>query len=376
MRLLICAGGTGGGVYPALVVLQHLDVEGSIDQVLWVGSVNGVEVDLVKREGIRYDVIPAAGVHGVGWRALPGNVWQLGRGFLASRRVLRRFRPEVLFFTGGYVAVPMALAARLSWSRANRPRSVLFVPDIEPGLALKTLARFADRIAVPVEESLAYFLDHPAVSVTGYPVRSSLLSWSVEEARRVFALREDMPTLLVVGGSTGARSINQAVLQALPGLLTDMQVLHLCGQRDWAEVENARAALSPEQAARYRVYPYLHKEMGAALRVADLALSRAGASTLGEFPLFGLPAILVPYPYAWRYQWVNAQYLADRGAAEIVEDADLPTRMPLLVEELMADRGRLNRMSQSMQSLAHPHAGEAIAALLGRPGTAVNTSRM
>ncbi len=363
-------------MYPALVVLQHLDVEGSIDQVLWVGSVNGVEVDLVKREGIRYAAIPAAGVHGVGWRVLPGNMWQLGRGFLASRRVLRRFRPEVLFFTGGYVAVPMALAARLFWSRSTRPRSVLFVPDIEPGLALKTLARFADQIAVPVDESLAYFSDHPAVSVTGYPVRSSLLNWSVEEARRVFALREDMPTLLVVGGSTGARSINRAVLQALPGLLTGMQVLHLSGQRDWAEVENARAALSPEQAARYRVFPYLHKEMGAALRVADLALSRAGASTLGEFPLFGLPAILVPYPYAWRYQWVNAQYLVDRGAAEIVEDADLPTRMPLLVKELIADRGRLNQMSQSMQSLAHPQAGEAIAALLGRPGTAVNTSRM
>src|SRR4030042_417310 len=163
MRLLICAGGTGGGIYPALAVLKQMmsanpesvpgmpaqSREASVNdlQVLWVGGSGGMEEDLVKREGLRFETIPAAGVHGVSWRALPGNLWMLGRGFFSSRRILRKFRPDVLFLTGGYVAVPMALAARLS----KRSKSLLYVPDIAPGLALKTIARFSDCITLTVE---------------------------------------------------------------------------------------------------------------------------------------------------------------------------------------------------------------------------------
>ena len=118
--------------------------------MLWVGGAGGMEADLVKREGVRFEAIPAGQVHGVSLRALPGNLWQLGRGFLAARRILRKFRPDVLLFTGGYLAVPMAFAARL----LRQGKSLLFVPDIEPGWALKTLARFADQIALSVERLL------------------------------------------------------------------------------------------------------------------------------------------------------------------------------------------------------------------------------
>ncbi|MBG7609427.1 MAG: UDP-N-acetylglucosamine--N-acetylmuramyl-(pentapeptide) pyrophosphoryl-undecaprenol N-acetylglucosamine transferase, partial [Anaerolineae bacterium] len=141
MRLLICAGGTGGGVYPALAVLKCLKADSAPLDVLWIGSEGGMEADLIARNDIAYDTIPAAGVHGVGLGTLPGNLMQLGRGFFAARKILRRFRPDLLFFTGGYVAVPMALAGM-------RKPSALYVPDIEPGLALKTLANFANLIAV------------------------------------------------------------------------------------------------------------------------------------------------------------------------------------------------------------------------------------
>src|SRR5512135_1080567 len=173
MRLLICAGGTGGGVYPALSVLKQLmsqkpesasddqaaNHQPSADalQVLWVGGKGGMEADLVKREGIRFEAIPAAGVHGVGLRALPRNLWQVGRGFFSSRRILRKFQPDVLLFTGGYVAVPVALTARLS----GRLPSLLFVPDIEPGLAHKTIARFSSCVALSVDDSKAFFPKHP-----------------------------------------------------------------------------------------------------------------------------------------------------------------------------------------------------------------------
>ncbi len=339
---------------------------------MWVGGVGGMEADLVKREalaGVQYAAIPAAGVHGVGLRSLPGNLWQLGRGLLASFGLLRQFRPDVLLFTGGYVAVPVALAARLS----GIGRTLLYVPDIEPGLALKTLARFADRIALTTEDSLPYFAGRRNLSVTGYPLRPDLLEAAVRlqaegktAARQVFGLRPDLPVLLVSGGSKGSRSINRAVMAALPDLLQDIQVLHISGKLDWADVEQGRLSLSPEQAARYRLYPYLHAEMAAALACADLSLTRAGASSLGELPLFGLPAILVPYPYAWRYQRVNADYLASRGAAEVVEDADLPAQIVPLVRSLLTDLPRHQKMAQAMRQLARPDAAQQIAALLSQ----------
>ena len=333
--------------------------------VLWIGGVGGMEAELVKRACVPFEAIPAAGVHGVGLRALPGNLLKLFQGVLQARRLIQGFRPDVMLFTGGFVAVPVALAGRLGAGKGNRPRSLLYVPDIEPGLALKTLARFASRIAVTVPESRDYFRAHHDVVVTGYPTRPELRRLETELARQSFGLAGDLPTLLVLGGSKGARSINRAVLAAMPGLLDRVQVLHVTGQLDWSEVEGARAKLvessSPELMSRYQIYPYLHEEMGAAFSAADLVVSRAGASTLGEFPLFGLPAILVPYPHAWRYQQVNAQYLAERGAAEIIQDADLTGQLLPAVSRLLADKVLLDSMRVSMRSLGKPDAGSDIA---------------
>jgi UDP-N-acetylglucosamine--N-acetylmuramyl-(pentapeptide) pyrophosphoryl-undecaprenol N-acetylglucosamine transferase len=386
VRLLICAGGTGGGVYPALAVLQAVEEDdnithdssddetlvhennlssASLKQLLWVGGIDGMEENLVKRAGISFESIPAAGLHGIGFRALPGNLWKLGRGIIASLRILHKFHPDVLFFTGGYVAVPMALAARLPVFGKTRPRSLLYVPDIEPGLALKTLARFADRIAVTSENSKVYFPRKQRVVVTGYPTRRELRRWKLDEAYEALGLSAGVPTMLVLGGSKGARSINRALLKVLPQLLLDLQVIHISGQLDWPEVDNARTrlleTLEPELVDRYRAYPYLHEEMGAALTAADFVLSRAGASALGEYSQFGLPAILVPYPHAWRYQQVNAEYLAKHGAAIVVQDEVLQERIMQIVRELIDKPHQLERMSAAMHSLANPNAAQNIA---------------
>jgi UDP-N-acetylglucosamine--N-acetylmuramyl-(pentapeptide) pyrophosphoryl-undecaprenol N-acetylglucosamine transferase len=241
---------------------------------------------------------------------------------------------------------------------------LLFVPDIEPGLALKTLARFASRIAVTVSESREYFSAHDDVIVTGYPTRPELQRVETAQARQALGLAVELPTLLVLGGSRGARSINRAVLAAMPDLLHGMQVIHVTGQLDWIEVAEARARLmesSSELTSRYQIFPYLHEEMALAFSASSLVLSRAGASTLGELPLFGLPAILVPYPHAWRYQQVNAQYLAERGSAVIIQDADLTTQLLPEVQRLMENKAHLDSMRNSMRSLSRPDAGSHIA---------------
>jgi undecaprenyldiphospho-muramoylpentapeptide beta-N-acetylglucosaminyltransferase len=347
-------------VYPALAVHQALQkIEPHTHEVLWVGGEGGMEAELVTRQGVPYRSIPAAGLHGVGWRALPKNLNLIRRGISASRQILRELKPDALFFTGGYVAAPMALAGR--YSGGKRPAVVLYVPDIEPGMALNFLARFANKITVTASESRQYFSSAAQIEVTGYPVRGDLLQWEKSTAFRAFNLDQKLPVLFVWGGSKGARSINQALSAILPALLEQVQIIHISGTLDWPQVEARVEQLSPLQKSCYRPFPYLHDEMGAAYTIADLVVARAGASALGEFPMFALPAILVPYPYAWRYQKVNASYLENRGGALFLADEDLPARLQPLVLELINDPDRLRQMRDAMKSLARPQAAEAIA---------------
>lgn len=341
-------------MYPALTVLQTL---GSKAQpILWVGAQDGMEADLVQRESIPFASIPAAGVHGVGLVKLPANLWKLAKGFFASRRILKDFKPDVILFTGGYVAVPMALAA-------TKVKKLLYVPDIEPGLALKFLARFADQIAVTVDESKQFFTKASVVT-TGYPTRPELAAWDKTSAMQTLNLDPQLKTVLITGGSKGARSINQAIINGLQALLEHAQVIHVTGRTDWEQLKTSADSLQPALHARYHAFPYLHQEMGAAFAAADLVVCRAGASTLGELPLFALPAILVPYPYSWKYQTVNANYLAANNAAVILENNQLSARLIDLILSLLQDDEKLSTMRTAMKSLFQPNAAHKIAELL------------
>jgi UDP-N-acetylglucosamine--N-acetylmuramyl-(pentapeptide) pyrophosphoryl-undecaprenol N-acetylglucosamine transferase len=353
-RLLVSAGGTGGGVYPALATIAAL---GRRADVLWLGSVGGMEAGLVGRAGLRFEAVPAAGLHGVGWRAMPGNAAALVRGTLAARRVIGAFRPAVMLLTGGFVGAPAALAGR-------GVRKVLYVPDIEPALAAKAIARIADVVAVTADEARSFYPRGRRVVVTGYPTRPDLAPAPRAQARERLGLSTRGKVVVVLGGSRGARSINEAVWVGLEGLLPEAQVIHITGQLDFAHGVEARDGLSRAMAKRYFPVAYLHEEMAAAYASADLAVGRAGASALGELPLFGLPSILVPYPHAWRYQHVNAEYLARRAAAVIVSDERVGTDLVPTVLALLSDPGRLAAMSTAARRQASPEAAGRLADLL------------
>jgi UDP-N-acetylglucosamine--N-acetylmuramyl-(pentapeptide) pyrophosphoryl-undecaprenol N-acetylglucosamine transferase len=220
--------------------------------------------------------------------------------------------------------------------------------------------------------------------VTGYPLRPQLLRAagfdplglplttppdSRAAARERFGLQPDLPTVLIMGGSKGARSINDALLAHLPDLLSNCQILHISGTLDWESVQGRVAeitsSLPREIATRYHGAGYLHSEdMALALAAGDLAVARAGASVLGEFPLFGIPAILVPYPHAWQYQKVNADSLAGHGAAIRLEDQRLAGELAGLLLGLLSDEAERKHMSAAMRSLARPDAAARIASLL------------
>lgn len=359
MRLLVSAGGTGGHILPALAVIAELRVGHPGVQVLWIGTAGEMEERLVPEAGFQLETVAGGGVHGVGLVTGLRNSVRLARGWIAARQLVRRFRPDVLLLTGGYTNLPTALAA---WER--RMPMVVFLPDVEPGLAIKSLGRIASRIACTTEESRAFFPGRK-VTVTGYPVRPGLIpAMSQTEAREGLGLAPDRPTVLAFGGSRGARTINSVLLGILPELLADYQVIHISGHLDWDRVVAQATALPAELRTRYRPFAYLDAEMGQALRAADLAVARAGAATLGEFPAFGLPAILVPYPYAWRYQKVNAEYLAQAGAAVHLEDGDMGAELLPTIRRLLSNHEALQRMRTAMLKLDSPDAARRLADIL------------
>jgi undecaprenyldiphospho-muramoylpentapeptide beta-N-acetylglucosaminyltransferase len=337
-------------VYPALAVVEELRKDA---EVLWVGGEGGMETPLVTRAGISFESIPAAGVHGVGLRALPKNSLALIRGYFTARKIIQRFSPDVMFFTGGYVGVPVALAG---W----KVPKVAFVPDIEPALALKVIGLTVDVIAVTTEASQKYYRQRQKVVVSGYPIRRAIRNIEKQSGRKLLNLHDEKPIVLIFGGSRGARSINFALWKILDQLLKKAQVLHITGTLDWDRVEEVKSSISEDRIEEYHPFSYLHDEMGAALASADLVVSRAGAATLGEYPFFGLPSILVPYPHAWRYQKVNADYLSRLGAATQIQDEELDDRLLPTIFRLLEDPEQLRRMGEAARLSATPSAVQVI----------------
>ncbi|MEM7802834.1 MAG: UDP-N-acetylglucosamine--N-acetylmuramyl-(pentapeptide) pyrophosphoryl-undecaprenol N-acetylglucosamine transferase, partial [Chloroflexota bacterium] len=257
-KVLICAGGTGGGIYPALAAAHEMLGLGiPKENLLWVGVSGEMEETLIPREGIQLEKIVGGGIAGVSrWQQLKNSLKLLWSVWL-SHKIMARFRPDVVFLTGGYMALPVGMAARL-----RRIPSVMFLPDLEPGSALKAISRYVSKITATFADSKIYFSkDKPIVEV-GYPVRKQLVDASVhsnEAALAHFELSSALPTLFVFGGSRGAWSINEALIGVLPDLLQFCQIIHISGTLTWDQVEANQKTLSSEQQARYRAFPYLHE---------------------------------------------------------------------------------------------------------------------
>lgn len=360
---MVSGGGTGGHVYPALAVVGILLEPKGADSplptltardVLWIGSQGGIEEELVQHAGIPFSGLAVGGLRGMELAVRIRNSLRMAGSVGKAQSILRRFKPDAVFVTGGYACVPVTLAA---WFQ--RVPVLIYLPDIEPGLAIKQLSHLATRIAVTSEESYHYLPAEKAV-VTGYPVRSEIYKLDKQEARQALGLNPEEKTLLVFGGSRGARSINRALLASLRELLPICQIVHISGRLDADWVAGAAKSLPTALRARYHHHMFLH-DMPQALVAADLAVARAGAATMGEFPAAALPSVLVPYPYAGQHQSSNADYMARNGAARILADDELADRLAPTVAQLLRDNGVLAMMRESSRAMARPDAAEAVA---------------
>ncbi len=360
MRLALSGGGTGGHIYPALSIAAALQgdlAHGETLELLYLGSAGGAESELVERAGVPFRHIAAAPMRGrLPWE-MAGNAVKMALGANQARTALAEFAPQVVLSTGGYASFPVALAAR-----SRRIPLAVYLPDLYPGWAVRAIARLAQRVAVTAVESLRRLPDGKGV-VTGYPIRPEFWQANRADGRQRLGLDAEDKVLFVAGASQGARSINRAVAANLRGLLELCEVIHLCGHADEPWLARQRQDLPGELRCRYHLFAYLHDDMPWAMAAADLAFCRAGASVLGELPATGLPAILVPYPYAGGHQRLNARYLAHAGAAVILEDRDLASMLPL-VGELLHHESRLRTMSDAARRLARPDAASRIAGIL------------
>ncbi|MEX2447108.1 MAG: UDP-N-acetylglucosamine--N-acetylmuramyl-(pentapeptide) pyrophosphoryl-undecaprenol N-acetylglucosamine transferase [Dehalococcoidia bacterium] len=353
MRFALAGGGTGGHAYPAIAVAERLREDHHADLVYY-GTPHGPERAAAEQAGIPFRAVPARQIRGRSpWRLATGLA-SLWRGTETAARWLAEDRPQAVFATGGYAAAPVGRAAR----RLGVPL-IVFLPDVHPGWAVRFLARYASTVACSVDASLAALPAGRGV-VTGYPVRRQFLEATREEGVARFGLDPALRTVLVAGGSLGAQQINRAVAAGLPGLLERAQLVHISGAEDEAWLQGERARLPAALRARYHLHAYT-QEMAYAMRAADLAVTRAGASTLGELPVTGLPAILVPGGFSDQHR--NAAHLADQGAALVLPSTRLEELHGLIVA-LIDDDQRRTGMAEAMRRHARPDAAGRLAALM------------
>ncbi len=378
IRILVTGGGTGGHVSPALAVIQALqEMAKGADWApvfRYVGSRSGVEQGLVEAIGLPFVGVEsgklrrASSLAGMLTLKNLGDAFRVPVGIVQAWNEVRRFRPDVVLATGGYVSVPPVIAAGLL-----RIPVLIHEQTVQIGLANKIAARFATRIALTLEGAASELptQDRKKVFVTGNPVRAAIFGG--DKLRAVGRLGFDpaenaLPTIYVTGGALGAQSINRAVEEALPELLQFCRVVHQCGKADGEHSIAQRECLDEMQKQRYILLPIVGAEIADIFALADLIVGRSGAGTVTEAAAVGKPALFIPLvPTGGDEQTRNAQRLVDAGAAVILPSSELSgSRLVTEVRRLLSDPARRQEMGAAALTLATPNAARDLAeAVLG-----------
>jgi len=350
-RLMVVAAGTGGHVMPGLAVAGELQRRGWT--VSWLGTQSGMERALVEPRGIAFSAIDFSGLRGKGWKTFVFGGFLLLRAMWQSRRIIRSDKPDALFSTGGYVAVPAGMAA----SMLGVP-VILLNADAAPLMSTTLLKSLASGVLCGFDGEAAHKAGTKGM-VTGNPVRPEIAAVPMPAVR--YASRNGPLQLLVIGGSLGAQVLNETVPQALARISVDRRprVVHQCGARHFEAVRAAYAQLGVEA----EIVTFID-DMAARYAEADLVLARAGAITVTELAAAGVPSILVPLIVSTtHHQRTNAEFMAAKNAAIHVPQIEAtPDRLAALLSAL--DRPRLQSMAEAARALGRPKATETVAAVI------------
>ncbi|MDZ4179621.1 MAG: undecaprenyldiphospho-muramoylpentapeptide beta-N-acetylglucosaminyltransferase [Coriobacteriia bacterium] len=359
MHVLMSGGGTAGHIYPALTVAALFTGDGP-DSVTYVGTASGPEARLARDAGVRFEALPARGFD----RSRPWSLFValgvLGVSILRSLVRMGRVRPDVVVGFGGYVCVPVSIAAIVL-----RIPLVLHEQNSVPGLANRILSRWAAAVAVTYAGSAKHLHRGTPVTVTGNPVRAEILRSDPVRGRSFAGLPEGATVLLVFGGSRGSRHLNEAMMASRAsflGISPDVHIVHVTGREEYSAVIDC---LEPEELVRYHVIDYA-EDMGSLLAASDVVVARAGATSIAEITALGRPAVLVPYPYATDdHQTLNARTLVEQGGALLVPDEMLDD--PMFVDSvtaLLVDDGARATMSAASAAVGRPDAASRVARMI------------
>lgn len=350
MRAILAGGGTGGHVIPAIAIARALQ-ERYAAEVLFIGTARGLENRLVPAANFNLRLVKVGALNRVSLATRAKTILDLPRAVFTAAGILNEFHPDVVIGVGGYASGPAMLAALL-----KHIPTVAFEPNLVPGFANRMVARFVSAAAVHFERTAEYFRN-PVV--TGVPVRQAF--FEIPQRPPV-----GPPTLLVFGGSQGARAINKTVPRAIPELLKrvpGLRVIHQTGERDYNDVQSAYA----QAGVAAEVFKFID-DMPAFFARADLVLCRSGASTVAEIAAAGKPAVFVPFPLAADdHQRRNAEALEQAGAAVVLEETRLDEVWLVdTLSALLEDPPRLVRMGRAARAMAHPDAAKDIAELAAK----------
>lgn len=363
MRIIVSGGGTGGHIYPALTLIRTIQKYRPEAQFLYVGTHHGLEADIIPKEGIEFRAVD---IQGFERRLTPVNIlraFQALGGVVKAMKIVRDFKPDIAIGTGGYVCGPILLASALM----GVP-TLIQEQNVIGGITNKILSRFVTKVAVGTKEAIANFMEKKTV-FTGNPIRAEIMTAKKSNAVKSFGLDPKKKTVLVSGGSRGARSINKAMigLHRYYAGNSRVQILHVTGKGGYDEVmrDIKDAGIDIEEAGNLFVEPYLY-DMPQAMAAADLAIFRAGAIGIAELTARGIPSILIPYPFAAEnHQEFNARAVVKGGAAKMILDKELTAeKLFSVTEELLSDEGKLDRMKRASKRLGKPDAAEKITAMI------------
>lgn len=354
MRIIIAGGGTGGHVFPGLAIAQEMKRRDGSAEIYFIGTEHGIEARVVPREGFPIKFIRAKGIAGVSLARKIKALMTLFLSAVDSYRIIKTIKPDVVIGSGGYVSGSVVLMAVLM----SIPTVILEQNSI-PGLTNKILGKFVDSICITYQDSISYF-PRGKTFLTGNPVRTQILKGNIESAYKLFSLEKGLFTILVFGGSAGARSINRAMIDSLPYLYDirgKIQFLHQTGQMDYEFVRNEYR----RHEFKGTIAPFIF-QMGEAYAVADLVISRAGATTLAEITAVGKPSILIPYPYATGgHQEFNARKLVQMNGARMILDSELSgKRIAEEIKELYYGEVLRTEMQKNCKTIGRPEATEKI----------------
>lgn len=361
MKALITGGGTGGHLYPALAIAEALRRRRPDVEIRFVGG-NRIEARVVPQEGWPFHAIVARGLPRRASLGALGALAATAVGTAQAARLIWRWKPDVVVATGGYVSVPVGLAAAIFGTPL-----LLQEQNLRPGLATRALARWARCASVP-HADVAARLPAMRTEVTGVPLRRRALEGNRSAGLRRFGLEAGRLTLAVIGGSQGALTLNRAVCQMADLLMYDarVQILHSTGAEHlhWVRQEIGHREHVGPPALRHIAVPFLDP-IADAYACADLVLCRAGGSTLAEVTAWGLPAVVAPYPHAGAHQEENAALLVRAGAAVRIGDADASgAALVDIVAGLIGDPARRASMSAASRALGRPDAADVVAGLV------------